>query len=771
MGEVYRARDTRLAREVAVKILPEHLADNAEALHRFEREAKAVAALSHPNILAIHDFGNEQGVSYAVMELLEGETLRERLMRSPMDWREAIGVATAVAEGLAAAHAKGIVHRDLKPENIFLTSSGGLKILDFGIARVKQIVWANPETLTSPETTRPGTIMGTIGYMSPEQVRGETADAPSDIFSLGCMLYEMVSGRRAFAHTTAAETIAAILKDEPPAVLESGEEIPNGLERLIRSCLEKQSSARPQLARDLAEDLKAIAGGRGSQDILTARRRPRWHLPAMIGAAAVILSLSVPAWLSWAARQDQTIDSLAVLPLNNTSVDGNIEYLSDGITEAIINSLSQLPQLKRVIARSTVSSYKGKEVDPRRVGQELNVKAVLTGKMIQRGDDLIIGVELVKAQDGSHLWGERYSRKMADVIVIQTDIALRISDKLRLALTSEQQRRLTKYSTENPEAYKLYLRGRHHLTSWSKESFTEALALFKQAIDLDPNYALAWTGLADAYYSMSNLYWPPHEAMPKSRAAAENALSLDETLAEAHYALATVKAFYDWDWLAAESEFNRAMELNPGYKPVHPIYGAFLMFTGKTEGALTELKRLRELDPLSLSTAVTAVNPLFFAPPSSRQYDRAIVELQKIIALDPQFPPAHHMLGLAYEQNRMFSDAIAEFEKAWQLDKAPYILGPLGHAYAVAGRRAEAQKILDELQHKARRENAPNTPALSIAQLYVGLGDKDKTFEWLEIGIQRKDEEMPQLGVDPRFDGLRSEPRFMDLLRRMNLAP
>ncbi|MGH9801978.1 MAG: tetratricopeptide repeat protein, partial [Blastocatellia bacterium] len=352
-------------------------------------------------------------------------------------------------------------------------------------------------------------------------------------------------------------------------------------------------------------------------------------------------------------------------------------------------------------------------------------------------------------------------------IAIQTDIALQVSNNLRVALTGSEQQRLAKHHTENAEAYKLYLRGRHNLTIWSEESFKKALDLFKQAIDLDPNYALAWTGLADAYYSMSNLYLPPHEAMPKSRAAAEKALTLDETLAEAHYALATVKAFYDWDWQAAESEFKRAMELNPGYKPVHPIYGVCLMVTGKTDLALAELKRLRELDPLSLSIAVSSVNPLVYAPPSARQYDLAIAEYLKIIALDSQFTPAHYVLGLAYEQKRMFDKAIAELEKARELENAPYILGPLGHAYAAAGRKAEAQKILDDLQERARRENVP---ALSLAQIYVGLGDKDKTFEWLEKGFERKDEEMTFLGVDPRFDNLRADPRFTDLLRRMRLS-
>jgi serine/threonine-protein kinase len=765
MGEVYSAHDTRLDRDVAVKILPEHLANNREALWRFEREAKAVAALSHPNILSIFDFGAEAGVSYAVTELLEGETLRSSLDRSSPGWRRSAEIGAAIADGLAAAHAKGIIHRDLKPENIFLTSDCQVKILDFGIARVKREVAAEAETLTLSDTTKPGTVMGTLGYMSPEQVRGEQADAPSDIFSLGCVLYEMVSGQRPFARRTGAEMIAAILNEEPSPMTGLERSAPAELERIVRHCLRKKPEERYQSARDLAADLKAITGG--GEQAITAPAIKRRPSVAWLAAALLIVLVGLGAWLYFSIWRESAIDSLAVLPLVNASGEESAEYLSDGITGSLINSLSQLPKL-RVMARSTVFTYKGKEVDPRRVGEELKVRAVFTGRLSQRGDNLIIDAELVNAADGSRLWGEQYTRRLADVIAVQEDIARQISDKLHLTVTGAERQRLAKRHTDNTDAYKLYLRGRHHLTKWSEEDFRKAIEAFKQAIDLDPHYALAWTGLADAYYSMSNLYLPPHEAMPKSRAAAERALALDQTLAEAHYALATVKAFYDWDWQTAEREFKRTLELNPGYAPAHPIYGVCLMVMGKTEEALGELKRLRDLDPLSLSIAVTSINPLVYAPAPARQYDRAIAELQKIIALEPKFPPARYVLGLVYAQKRMFDESLTEFEKARELENAPYILGPLGHAYAVAGRRAEAQKILDELQDRAKRENVA---ALNLALVYAGLGEKDKTFEWLGKGIERKDEEMTFIGVDPRFDDLRTDPRFTDLMRRMNLAP
>jgi tetratricopeptide (TPR) repeat protein len=353
-------------------------------------------------------------------------------------------------------------------------------------------------------------------------------------------------------------------------------------------------------------------------------------------------------------------------------------------------------------------------------------------------------------------------------MVVQAEIAWQISDKLRLRLTGEQQQRLARRHTENTEAYKFYLKGRHHLTKWSEADFKQAIESFKQAIDLDTNYALAWVGVADAYYSMSNLYLPPREAMPKSRAAAEKALALDETLAEAHHARAVVKAFYDWEWDTAEQEFKRALQLNPGFAPVHPIYGVCLMVMGRTEEALAEIRRVQELDPLSLSIAVVAANPFYYASSSARRYNLAIEGLRKIIALDPKFPPAHYMLGMDYAQQGMFEAAFAEIDKARQLDNGAYLLGPLGHTYALAGKRAEAQKILDELQDRTMRENVA---ALNFAMVYAGLEDKDKAFEWLEKGYERRDEEMAFLKVDPKFDGMRSDPRFTDLLRRMNLAP
>ncbi|MFN0084998.1 MAG: protein kinase domain-containing protein [Blastocatellia bacterium] len=760
MGEVYRARDLRLDRDVAVKILPEHLADHPDALSRFEREAKAVAALSHPNILSIFDFGTEDGASYAVMELLEGETLRERVNRGPLAWREAVEIGIAIAEGLAAAHDKGIIHRDLKPENLFLTSTGGVKILDFGIARVKHAISPDAETMTGA-ATRPGTIIGTMGYMSPEQVRGEQADAPSDIFSLGCVLYEMVSGQRPFVRTTTAEMIAAILDAEPPQLTQTGRKIPAELERVIRHCLEKRPGERYQSARDLAFDLKAMLSGRSIT--APARGRRRTPVAAWLGAAAAVALLVIAAWLFWGSWREQAIDSLAVLPLINASGDVNAEYLSDGITESIINNMSQLPSL-RVMARSTVFSYKGKDVDPRQVGRELDVKAVFTGRVLQRGDTLSIQADLVNAADGSQLWGERYDRKLADLLAIQEEIAKQISGKLRLRLTGAERKRLAKHHTDSIEAHQLYLKGRYYWNKVDEKSLKTSIELFHQAIDLDPNYALPYVGLADSYYFLSNIYLPPKEAMPRSRAAAMKALELDDSVGEAHAALAAVKTFYDWDWAEGENAFKRAIELNPGYAAVHNTYGIYLIYMKRFEESQAEMNRARELDPLSPFVHIGTVWPVLFA----RKYDHAIEQLHKIIALNPDFAHAHLNLGWAYAHKGMNDEAIAAFNKAHSLDNYWHPVAALGYVYGVAGRKDEARKTLAELQERAKREHISE---YGLAMIYAGLGEKDQAIAELQKAYDARDEYMPYLNIDPFFDSLRSDQRFTNILRRLKLAP
>jgi serine/threonine-protein kinase len=769
MGEVYRATDMRLEREVAIKILTAHLAQDAEALRRFEREAKAVAALSHPNVCAIHDFGIEQGVTYAVMELLEGETLRQRLGRSTPPWREAAQIGVGVADGLVAAHAKGIIHRDLKPENIFLTSGGQVKVLDFGIARVKRLVSPEAETGTGTmtETTKPGTMIGTIGYMSPEQVRGEAVEATSDIFSLGCVLYEMVSGERPFGRVNTMETLAAILKEKPPSLTNAGKKIPAQVERVIRHCLEKHPTERYPSARELASDLHALLSREKSPLLAPALSKPHLRPLWWVGIATIALLLGIAVWWYLVNRRAPVIDSLAVMPLVNLSGDAEIEYLGDGVTEGLINNLSQIPSL-RVIARSTVFSYKGKEVDPRKIGRELNVRAILTGSVAQRGDTLRIKTELVNADDGSQLWNEQYDRKLTEIVSVQTEIVQQISERLRLRLTEQERRRLTKHHTESAEAHRLYLKGRYYWNNWTGGDIKKGLQYFEQALAEDPAYSLAYVGLADAYYGLAGLYMPSKQAMPKMRGAALKALELDDTLAEAHTSLALVRGFYEWNWAEAEKEFQRAIELSPGYATAHYGYGLYLLIQERPEEALREMRLAEDFDPLSPSIAVTATWPFYYAPPPARRYDQAIARLRNIIDLNPNFPPAHSFLGNVYLKKEMVKEAIAEFDRARRLEDTPWILAYIGLGYAVAGKRAEARQVLAELDQISKGKHVS---PIFIARIYAGLGEKDQAFAWLQKGYEEKEEEIILTKVDPAIDSLRSDPRFTDLLRRLNLAP
>ncbi len=755
MGEVYRARDSRLGREVAVKVLPPHLAANPAALARFEREARAVAALSHPNILAIHDFGSDQGVSYAVTELLEGETLRQRIERSPLGWRKAGEIAVALAEGLAAAHAKQITHRDLKPANIFLTSDGRVKILDFGLARSGPT--AGDQDATAGPETEPGTILGTVGYMSPEQVRGSPADPRSDIFSFGCVLYEMVTGRQAFARPTGPETMTAILNEDPLPAAGSGKEIPAELERIITHCLEKNPPQRFQSARDLAFALQAIRGPAAASSAPPAA--PRWSRRAVGAAAAAVVLAGLAAFLYLRGASGKQIQSLAVLPFVNAGADPNTEYLSDGITESLINSLSQLPNLA-VKSRSMVQRYKGKDADARAAGRELGVDAVLSGRLTQRGDALAISIEVVDAATGNHLWGEQYNRTLAGLLAVQEEITRDITDKLRLRLTGQQKKAPAKRSTENAEAYQLYLKGRYHWNKRSAEGFRTAIDYFQQAIAKDPGYALAHAGLADCYTMLGNYFiLSPNESFPKARAAATKALEIDEQLAQAHTSQAAVKLWYEWDWKGADREFRRAVELNPQEVTAHQWYSYYYLAMGQGEQALRQYRKALELDPLSLPVTTFYGQMLIF----NRQYDQATEHLRKALEMDPGFGPAHYVLGLAQVHQGRYPGAIAEFEKASPtMGGGPGSTVGLAWVYATSGRKAEARKVLEETRR------SPQWPVL-LVMVYAQLGQKDEAFAELEKAFQERSLRPDLVRLDPALDPLRSDPRWASLMRKVAL--
>jgi len=752
MGVVYRAHDERLDRDVALKVLPPGLLADETARQRFRKEALALSRLNHPNIATVHDFDTQGGADFLVMELIPGATLSEKLAGGALSEKEITRLGSQMAQGLAAAHEQGVVHRDLKPGNLRVTPDGRLKILDFGLATLRRPQGDDAATVTALETEG---VAGTLPYMSPEQLRGEKADARSDIYAAGVVLYEMATGRRPFAESGGAQLITAILQQTPPAPSSINQRVAPALEAIIVKALDKEPERRYQSAREIAVDLErmtapvaAAAPGR--------RRRPvvQW---AWGSVAALVLAVS----LYLVTRRGEAIDSLAVLPFANAGGNPDAEYLSDGITETLIDRLSQLPKLT-VPSRNSVFRYKGKETDPQAAGRELKVRAVLTGRVTQRGDSLAIRAELVDVSSNRQLWGEQYNRKLADILAVQEEIAGQIADKLRVRLTGEDKKRLTKRHTDNAEAYQLYLKGNFYAAQATKDGFNKGMEHFRQAIALDPNYALAHAGIALAYAWTTDWVLPSREAIPKSEAAARKALELDETLAEAHTALGFARAFYDWNWTQAETEFRRAIQLNPGYARAHGWYAWVLAFQRRFDEALAEARRARELDPLSAEANWGSGIILYLA----RRHDQAIEQLRATVDLEPNYWPARVWLGHCYEETGRMPEALAEFQKARQIDKVPEIVASLGRFHALSGSRAEAQRALEEVEQLAK-----DYPVMSydVALVHLALGDRDQAFKRLEKALEARDAWVVLLATDPRLDPLRSEPRFQNLVRRVGL--
>ena len=802
MGEVYLARDSRLQRKVALKMLPAYLSRDRDRLRRFEQEARAASALSHPNVCMIHEISEaEDGRPYIAMEYVEGETLRQRLEREPIKLGESLDVAVQVASALAAAHEAGIVHRDIKPENIMLRRDGLVKVLDFGLAKlaehpVSQIV--TKAGTRSGVKTEPGVVLGTAQYMSPEQARGLAVDARTDVWSLGCVLYEMAAGRAPFEGSTTSDVIAAVLEHDPAPLTRYTREVPEAVEWMVTKALRKDREERYQTAKELLTDLRGLkhrlefkaelersappnrvsgavlarSGGQAASAARTAEAGTahptssaeyivgeikRHKRGAVLALATLLLAAAAITYFSYLAPTGKAIDSIAVLPFANASASPDTEYLSDGLTESIINSLSRLSNLK-VIARSSVFHYKGRDTDPQAVARELGVRAVLTGRVVQRGDSLLVSSELVDARDKRHLWGEQYNRRTSDLLAVQEEISKEITERLRLRLTGEEQKQLTKHYTENTEAYQAYLKGRYHSNKHTEDGYRKGIEYFNQAIRLDRNYALAYAGLADAYYGLSNVFLPPKEAMPLSKAAAVKALELDASLAEAHASLARIMAYYEWDWSGAERVFKSAVYFSPSSAHAHQEYGNYLTMVGRPDVALPELKRAQELDPLSLEISMDVGWSFYFA----RRYEEAIKAFCEALETEENWY-ANIGLGLAYTQKGMYQDATATLRRAGHEGK-----WALGYTYAVSGNGNEAHRLLDELKKlQVERHVSP----FEVAIIHVGLGEKDDALLWLDKGYEERGEDLVTLKVDPKFDNLRADPRFQELLRRVGFPP
>ena len=775
MGEVYLARDKNLDRLLALKVLPAEVSNDKQRRMRFTQEAKAASALNHPNIAHIYEISEVEGVSFIAMEYVEGQSLDQRLAH-PISCSEIIQIGHQAADALAQAHTRRIIHRDIKSSNIMLTPRGQVKILDFGLAKFQHTESSGDQP--TQVKTEANAILGTVPYMSPEQALGKAIDHRSDIFSLGVVLYQLVTGRLPFSGKTAPETLNFITNAEPEAMARFNYDVPAELERIIRKCLEKDRERRYQSAADLVVDLKNLQ--RDSQSSVPLASPKVTKTPGRVSGlgliviAVVALSITSITGFYWYRRSEkvdrglvpQTVRSIAVLPFANSNGNQNSEYLSDGITESIINSLSQLPSL-RVMARTTMFRYKGKEVDPQIVGRDLQVDAVLTGRVLQQNNTLVIQADLMNVSDGSQLWGEHYTRKLDDVFAIQDEIAKQITDRLRLRLTGEEQKLVTKHPTENTEAYDLYLKGRYFWGKGTEDGFKKSIEYYQQATALDPNYALAYVGIASSYASLGGVlgFQSPTENYPKSKEFAMRALALDETLAEAHSALATNSLNYEWNWPEAEQQYKRAIELNPNYGFAHSGYGTYLEALGRFDEAVRERQLAQKCDPLSPFAVADVGYPLYYAG----QYDEAIKYYRRGLELDPKFSWGHLWIGQVYVQRGMYNEAIDEINQAIQLSGGDTrARATLGHAFAVAGRRDDAVKVLNELKSLSKeRYVSPYFMAL----IYVGLGDDHQAVAWLEKAYAERQPYLILMKAEPVFNRLHADPGFQAIERRVGLAP
>lgn len=765
MGVVFEAEDLTLHRKVALKFLLNHLSGNPQALERFQREARAASSLNHPNICTIHEIGEFENCPFIVMELMRGQTLKYVIGGKPMEIEQIVEFGIQISDALAAAHAQKIIHRDIKPANIFITEAGHSKLLDFGIAKNSASLMPTDEQSTeSVDLTKTGAVIGTLSYMSPEQARGKELDSRSDIFSFGTVLYEMTTGTLPFQGSNNVEILEAILTKQPLSVKNKNPNAPIQLQHIISKALEKDRDIRYQSVTEIKADLKGFKHEMDSSHIsaiTTSRRQFIVSYPLLLSILVIIMLGIGIAFYRYNVRHS-AIHSIAVLPFLNANANPENEYLSDGITESIINGLSQVPQLQ-VMARGTVFTYKGKYLDPRKVGRDLNVEAVVTGSILQKGETLVVQADLVRVKDGIQLWGNRYDREFVSILSLQSDISKEISEQLRFKLTGEQKKRVEKHYTESVEAYQLYLKGRYFWNKRTEDGLRQAIDYFKDAIIKDPSYALAYVGLSDCYQILS--WWgfaEPTESYTQAKIASEKALQLDSTLAEAHTSLAGILDGYEWKFANADREYKKAIELNPNYSIAHEWYAFNLSKRGKHQEAISEIKKARDLDPLNQAINASVGNISVFAG----RYDDAIRELHKAIALYPDYPDNYWELAEALIYKKMFTEALAASQKAGTISQDKDGKLQLARIYASMGKSEETNKILKDIM-----QLTDNSRLLcySTAKVYAALGHKEEAFSWLEKAYANRDDRLPMIKVDPGMENLRSDQRFMELVTRVGL--
>lgn len=827
MGEVFLGEDTRQhGRKVALKVLPPELTQNESRLRRFKQEARAVLMLNHPNILTIFEIGQANSTYYIATEFIEGETLRQYLWRDPIKVDEALGIAIQIAMALEAAHAAGIVHRDIKPENIMLrpdrfVRDRFVKVLDFGLVKLTERESPSPdaEAVTIPVSkTNPGAVMGTTGYMSPEQAQGEPIDARTDIFSLGVVLYEMLAGHPPFSGPTDSHVRVSIIDHEPPPLMTQAAEVPRQLERIVSKALSKDRAKRYQTITDFKIDLELLREElqlsnseirAQSQSHAEARptiqtafvpsvadSRPRAdtepmaasqtvpssdgiathlsrHKMAAVSIAAILLLIAAGAIYLYSSRR--TIDSVAVLPFVNDSNDPSAEYLSDGITESIIRRLSNLPNLK-VMSRTAVFRFKDKNLDPQEIGRDFKVGAVLVGRLVKQGDRLIIKTELIDVSDGSQLWGAEYNNILADIFSVEDEISRNISETLRLKLTGTDEEKLAKRYTKDAEAYELYLKGRYSWNKRDENGLRNGIKYFRQAQDKDPGYALAYSGLADSYSLLSDIgKVKPDDEMPKAKAAAQRAVDIDPSLAEGYTSRGFVKLAYDWDWVGAEADFKKAIELNAKYPTAHQWYASYLMQMGKFERAKQEIREAQQLDPFSPIINANLAHYSYY----ERRYDDAIDSLNNSLKMAPDFWVFRHYRALAYTMKGRHGEAIEEFRdligspgegplKEGTVEGNPEVAASLAFAYGNAGKPAEALAILNRLNTLSHQRYVSG---LYFAIVYTGLKDNSRAIEYLNKAFESKHPGLVLIRVEPLFDNLRSDDRFKQLIGRFEPIP